>query len=100
MPIASCQVPGTLAARQGAPTQDDSMRVLIVEDDAELQGALERRLGGSGFAVDVWNSGFDDHQIATDNDFAGEPGLGVALHLDQNRCGFLPQVGKDQSLCS
>jgi DNA-binding response OmpR family regulator len=29
------------------------MRVLIVEDDAELQGALERRLRGSGFAVDV-----------------------------------------------
>lgn len=28
------------------------MRVLIVEDDAELCGALERRLRGSGFAVD------------------------------------------------
>jgi DNA-binding response OmpR family regulator len=29
------------------------MRVLIVEDDAELSGALERRLRGSGFAVDT-----------------------------------------------
>ena len=29
------------------------MRVLVVEDDDELQGALERRLRASGFAVDV-----------------------------------------------
>lgn len=29
------------------------MRVLVVEDDAELCGALERRLRASGFAVDV-----------------------------------------------
>jgi DNA-binding response OmpR family regulator len=29
------------------------MRVLIVEDDVELSGALERRLRGSGFAVDA-----------------------------------------------
>jgi DNA-binding response OmpR family regulator len=29
------------------------MRVLIVEDGAELNGALERRLRASGFAVDT-----------------------------------------------
>ncbi|MCP4305445.1 MAG: response regulator transcription factor [bacterium] len=29
------------------------MRVLVVEDDVELSGALERRLRGSGFAVDT-----------------------------------------------
>jgi DNA-binding response OmpR family regulator len=29
------------------------MRVLIVEDDRELRGALERRIRGSGFAVDA-----------------------------------------------
>ena len=29
------------------------MRLLIVEDDAELRGALERRLRASGFAVDA-----------------------------------------------
>jgi DNA-binding response OmpR family regulator len=29
------------------------MRVLVVEDDPELRGALERRLRGSGFAVDT-----------------------------------------------
>lgn len=34
-------------------TRQSIMRVLIVEDDAELSGALERRLRGSGFAVDT-----------------------------------------------
>ena len=29
------------------------MRVLVVEDDLELRGAIERRLRGAGFAVDV-----------------------------------------------
>jgi len=41
------------------------MRVLIVEDDRELRGALERRLRGSGFAVDT-ACDMDDGQVAVD----------------------------------
>lgn len=41
------------------------MRVLIVEDDRELLGALERRLRGSGFAVDTARD-IDDAQVAVD----------------------------------
>lgn len=41
------------------------MRVLIVEDDRELLGALERRLRGSGFAVDIARD-IDDAEVAVD----------------------------------
>jgi len=41
------------------------MRVLVVEDDRELRGALDRRLRGSGFAVDVAGD-FDDAEMALD----------------------------------
>jgi DNA-binding response OmpR family regulator len=41
------------------------MRVLIVEDDRELRGALERRIRGSGFAVDA-AGGITDAEMAID----------------------------------
>ncbi len=41
------------------------MRVLIVEDDRELRGALERRVRGSGFAVDV-AGGISEAEMAID----------------------------------
>lgn len=41
------------------------MRVLVVEDDVELSGAVERRLRGSGFAVDT-AADLPDAELAID----------------------------------
>ena len=43
------------------------MRILVVEDDKHLAGALKRGLEGEGYAVDVALDGVDGEWLATEN---------------------------------
>lgn len=64
------------------------MRILVVEDDKHLAGALRRGLEGEGYAVDVALDGADGEWLATENDYD-------ALILD----AMLPKLAGDE-LCS
>ncbi|MFL6002411.1 MAG: response regulator transcription factor [Nocardioides sp.] len=64
------------------------MRILVVEDDKHLAGALKRGLEAEGYAVDVALDGRDGEWLATENDYD-------ALVLDV----MLPEVAGDV-LCS
>jgi DNA-binding response OmpR family regulator len=64
------------------------VRILVVEDDKHLAGALRRGLEGEGYAVDVALDGSDGEWLATENDYD-------ALILDV----MLPQLAGDE-LCS
>lgn len=45
------------------------MRVLVVDDEVRLAGALARGLRAEGFAVDVAHDGRDGLHLATENDY-------------------------------
>lgn len=45
------------------------MRILVVEDDKHLAGAVKRGLEGEGYAVDVAVTGPDGHWLATENSY-------------------------------
>jgi two-component system, OmpR family, response regulator len=60
------------------------MRILVVEDDKHLAGALKRGLEGEGYAVDVALDGREGEWLATENEYD-------ALVLDV----MLPGVGGD-----
>ena len=64
------------------------MRILVVEDDKHLAGALRRGLEGEGYAVDVALDGADGEWLATENEYD-------ALILDV----MLPKLPGDE-LCS
>jgi two-component system, OmpR family, response regulator len=64
------------------------MRILVVEDDKHLAGALKRGLEAEGYAVDVALDGREGEWLATENDYD-------ALVLDV----MLPEVAGDE-LCS
>lgn len=64
------------------------MRILVVEDDKHLAGALRRGLEGEGYAVDVALDGAEGEWLATENDYD-------ALILDV----MLPKLAGDE-LCS
>jgi two-component system OmpR family response regulator len=64
------------------------VRILVVEDDKHLAGALRRGLEGEGYAVDVALDGSDGEWLATENDYD-------ALILDV----MLPKLAGDE-LCS
>ena len=64
------------------------MRILVVEDDRHLAGALRRGLEGEGYAVDVALDGSDGEWLATENDYD-------ALILDV----MLPRLAGDE-LCA
>ncbi|MGH3308486.1 MAG: response regulator transcription factor [Nocardioides sp.] len=60
------------------------MRILVVEDDKHLAGALKRGLEGEGYAVDVALDGRDGEWLATENEYD-------AMVLDV----MLPEVAGD-----
>ncbi|HET7193767.1 MAG TPA: response regulator transcription factor [Nocardioides sp.] len=60
------------------------MRILVVEDDKHLAGALKRGLEAEGYAVDVALDGREGEWLATENDYD-------ALVLDV----MLPEVAGD-----
>jgi len=64
------------------------MRILVVEDDKHLAGALRRGLEGEGYAVDVALDGADGEWLAAENEYD-------ALILDV----MLPELPGDE-LCS
>ena len=64
------------------------MRILVVEDDKHLAGALKRGLEGEGYAVDVALDGSEGEWLATENSYD-------AMVLDV----MLPQLGGDE-LCA
>jgi two-component system OmpR family response regulator len=64
------------------------VRILVVEDDKHLAGALRRGLEGEGYAVDVALDGSDGEWLATENDYD-------ALILDV----MLPKLAGDE-LCA
>jgi two-component system OmpR family response regulator len=64
------------------------MRILVVEDDKHLAGALRRGLEGEGYAVDVALDGREGEWLATENTYD-------ALVLDV----MLPSLGGDE-LCA
>jgi two-component system OmpR family response regulator len=64
------------------------MRILVVEDDKHLAGALKRGLEGEGYAVDVALDGREGEWLATENAYD-------ALVLDV----MLPQLAGDE-LCA
>jgi two-component system OmpR family response regulator len=64
------------------------MRILVVEDDKHLAGALKRGLEGEGYAVDVALDGREGEWLATENAYD-------ALVLDV----MLPELAGDE-LCS
>ena len=45
------------------------MRILVVEDDKHVAGAVKRGLEGHGYAVDVALTGTDGHWLATENSY-------------------------------
>ena len=45
------------------------MRILVVEDDKRVAGAVKRGLEGEGHAVDVALDGVDGHWLATENEY-------------------------------
>jgi two-component system, OmpR family, response regulator len=45
------------------------MRILVVEDDLHVAGAVKRGLEGHGYAVDVALNGTDGHWLATENGY-------------------------------
>ncbi|MCW2764182.1 MAG: DNA-binding response regulator, OmpR family, contains and winged-helix domain [Nocardioides sp.] len=45
------------------------MRILMVEDDEHVAGAVKRGLEAEGYAVDVALDGTDGHWLATENDY-------------------------------
>ena len=45
------------------------MRILVVEDDKHVAGAVKRGLEGHGYAVDVALNGTDGHWLATENNY-------------------------------
>ena len=47
------------------------MRILVVEDDKHLAGALKRGLEGEGYAVDVALDGREGEWLATENEYDG-----------------------------
>jgi two-component system OmpR family response regulator len=64
------------------------MRILVVEDDKHVAGAVKRGLEGHGYAVDVALTGTDGHWLATENTYD-------ALVLDS----MLPGMSGEE-LCS
>ena len=64
------------------------MRILVVEDDKHVAGAVKRGLESEGYAVDVALDGTDGHWLATENTYD-------AMVLDS----MLPGMSGDQ-LCS
>ena len=64
------------------------MRILVVEDDKPLAGALRRGLEAEGYAVDVALDGSDGEWLATENAYD-------ALILDV----MLPKLAGDE-LCA
>ncbi|NUR09735.1 MAG: response regulator transcription factor [Nocardioidaceae bacterium] len=64
------------------------MRILVVDDDAHVAGAVRRGLEGEGYAVDVALDGVDGHWLATENAYD-------ALVLDS----MLPGISGDD-LCT
>jgi two-component system, OmpR family, response regulator len=70
------------------------MRILVVEDDEHVAGAVKRGLESHGYAVDVALTGTDGHWLATENTYD-------AIVLDsmlpgmsgEELCGALRRVG-------
>ena len=65
------------------------MRILIVEDDVHLAGAMKRGLESEGYAVDVALDGVDGHWLATENPYD-------AMVLDS----MLPGMSGDDLCCA
>lgn len=65
------------------------MRILIVEDDVHLAGAMKRGLESEGYAVDVALDGVDGHWLATENPYD-------AMVLDS----MLPVMSGDDLCCA
>ena len=57
-----------------------AIRILVVEDDKHVAGAVKRGLESEGYAVDVALDGTEGHWLATENAYDAIPRLHAPRH--------------------